>query len=154
MAPVRATPTLVRWPLHAERRTDAARAGAPCLLVVDTPAEVPAIGPDEDWILLDASERDAAARLALLAERSAGSPPPLDALDVPEGFSGTHARIARILLTRRGYVVPWADLTDGETDVAAAAAIVRSLVPALRHHGCAVDVIDPVGAVAREAGPR
>jgi len=135
---------LVAWPAEADRRDDLARTGAPCLLVVDDGAPIPAVGPGEDWIRRSASEDDVAARLAHLttAHRPAPATPVNDASALLAPSLGDRSRPEQRLLARLaatpGRLVLRVDLRRvvdpaqpaSDVDLARALAVARRALPA------------------------
>lgn len=111
----------VAWPADERRRAALARAAVPRLLLVAPDADVPAVGVDEDWIRLPATEADAVARAQQLLR--VGSQLQHDVPYVDEQrvlhragvsvvLTAAEASLLSRLLADAGRVVSHADLAD------------------------------------------
>lgn len=115
---------IVRWPDQAAAREAAHLDGVPCLLVVARGTVPPITAGAEDWIWVDADERDIACRLADLGRLTGvAAPTPTDWLGpiaVPDGVGPLDVRVATVLLRRAGRLVPRRDLADPDSPGAGA----------------------------------
>lgn len=111
----------VRWPEDERRRAALARASVPRVLLVAAGADVPAIGLDEDWIRLPATEQDAlarATRLLRLGDHVGSELPSIDDQGVLRragasvALTPTQVAIMSKLLASVGSVVSFAELSS------------------------------------------
>jgi hypothetical protein len=110
--------TILEWPSAAARAVQLASMGVPCLLFVEPGTPPPADTDIHDWVWTSADEAEIEARLLGLAKRAAQHP----AKPAVEEFgrlthgrrdvflSAVDERIARLLVTHFGEVVPETDL--------------------------------------------
>lgn len=110
----------VCWPADERRRAALARASVPRVLLVAPGADVPAVGLDEDWIRLPASEEDVLARatqLLRLGDQVCTEVPSIDDQRVLHRagasvtLTPTQVAIMSKLLASAGSVVSYAELT-------------------------------------------
>jgi hypothetical protein len=111
---------ILRWPARAKEREALARAGVPRLLLVEPDAAPPQdLGVDEDWVRLPSDPEYVTARAELLRRWVGGLRRTVPRLaedgQLHRGgrsvvLSSTEERIVRLLLSRRGDVVPRGEL--------------------------------------------
>jgi hypothetical protein len=113
---------MLRWPADADRRRELRAAGRPRLLLVAPDADPPAgWDPLEDWIRTPAEPDDLHARVAAIRRRAAAGLRPGPSVDGDGvlwsssdwvALAPIEAAVMRVLIARRGAVVPRADLVD------------------------------------------
>jgi two-component system OmpR family response regulator len=149
---------VLRWPGQAKEREALARAGIPRLLLVEPGVPPPGeLGVDEDWVRLPSDPEYVAARADLLRRWISGlrrteprlaDDGQLHRCGRSVSLSGTEERIVRLLLGRRGEMVPRAEIAMAGWGRAVTPQILNAAMSRLRKR------LAGIGLVVRSARGR